>query len=703
MPSIGIDLGTTNTVAAYCTDDGEVKILTTETGERFIPSVVGYHEGALLVGRPAVLKADGAPQDTIFSVKRLMGRSFNDHRIPQVREHYSYAVSSADETDDHGVRVMINNVKYTPESISARILGQIKKRAKEVLGEEVAHAVITVPAYYNERQRGATRDAALQAGLVVKKIVDEPTAAAVAYGFERPEEAEQLLVFDMGGGTLDISILFVADREFCGDWIAGDRWLGGDDFDHVLVDMICQWVQKTYDVSVKEDGRFKLLASQQAEKAKRQLSEDESVDIVMQNSVRVRGGAMRTVRLTITRAEFEDRIRPLVDKSIKLVKEALDSKGWEPGDMARVLLVGGATYTPLVRRALAEMFGEDKVPQKVDPMEAVAHGAAILAEKLHGVECPNHECKKDNPFEADHCSYCGKPLATGRHTGQVGLHEKTERDFGICVVDDQGDMDHFSVVIERGTHYPLEKPRSRRFHTTSRMIQIPVYAGDRPKASQNEYLGLVEHSLPSDAPAQTPLTVTFNYDQDRILTVKVEVENRPELTREGTPERKALKQTDKATTGKWRELAEQAIHYSTALTERYGEFIEKEDREALEAALTQVKATYSTNDNKNGPTAVNHLWEVQEKPRVAQRLYFSDQVMDQVSSDTAEILAGQAKSLRDAYRAEDDGGVTRIMSIMDALFGKILEALPGGRGFTGYHGLLRVLDKRKEGTGEPSS
>ena len=307
--AIGIDLGTTNSVAAVARDGQEPRVLRSADGKRFTPSTVSFDRGNFLVGRKAVDHAIRAPGDTVFSVKRLMGHGRDDDEVVQANEKYPYTITGAVDVEDQGVRVDINGIRYCPEDISAMILRQIVKAASEDLGDTVTHAVITVPGFFSEPQRLATREAGEKAGLVVKKIIDEPTAAALAFGVGREDQDHQLLVFDMGGGTLDISIGYMADGEFVGEFIQGDRWLGGDDFDYEIVAMIQEWIEHNYGVSdLTGDSRFQMMARRKAEEAKRILSEKEATDLVLPAIVPLPHGDVASVSMTLTRAEFEARI-----------------------------------------------------------------------------------------------------------------------------------------------------------------------------------------------------------------------------------------------------------------------------------------------------------------------------------------------------------------------------------------------------------
>lgn len=748
--AIGIDLGTTNTVAAIYDEKGNRRIIKIDGGHLFIPSVVSFSQEGVLVGRKAWNNAAMAPKDTIFSIKRLMGRSFDDEEVSAVQNKCPYTIERADESDDQGVRVLINGIKRTPEEISTMILRQVVEDASRTLGEEVNHAVITVPAYFTDVQREATRKAGEQANLIVKKIIDEPTAAAIAFGEEDTGEAHKLLVFDMGGGTLDISIGYLANRKFVGMAIKGNMWLGGDDFDHKIVEMIINWVRETYGVDPSDDKKFMLEARRAAEKAKCVLTEKTEADIAIPGGFTLPGGQPGTVNMTISRREFEAQIRGKVEKSIELVRKVMEERNLKPNDISTVLLVGGSTYIPLVRQrlieilvsfrltkqsfedlqnenlpeniletlkslenkrftsedelldAVKEQIGEEnteeykeiilkhaeatRVRDDVNPMEAVALGAAILARDLQGIVCP--KCEQLNPSEATECMNCRASLSTAKDGGAVGLHEVTERPLGIGAMH-KGDPDVFSVLIEAHTPYPLQEPVQKRYFTTGRKIMIPVYAGDNEKASLNEYQGLIEYKLPEHVPARTPVTVQFNYDRNRILKIRVEVEGYPDLSYEASPRRHVpdpniIKDED------WRVAIENAIAFANMMLEKYGDFIDQEQKETLEKEKNLARQALTGKDQAAAQENLNKLLQTLDNLGVASRLILTDFLMNEVDPKTSGWLAEQTKNLKNAYKGQDKGQQTLIMKNLDATIKDIFETMPVSPEIRKYGGLLEI-------------
>ena len=675
MTSIGIDLGTTNSVVAVV-EGGNVRkprILLTRTGETFTPSVVGSGpKGGLLVGREAWNNAEAAPADTVFSIKRLMGRVYDDSEVRKVRTSYPYSVTSADDSADRGVCVLIAGQKYTPVLISSLILGQMVEDASSALGEQVKYGVITVPAYFSEPQRAATREAGELAGLIVKKIIDEPTAAAIAFGVDRSNERHRILVFDFGGGTLDVSILVAANGEFSVKSTAGDMWLGGDDLDEAIVDMMVEWIKHNYQVNPSNDPRFRLIVRRYAEGRKRLLSELDEVNVYVPACFSLPGGGAGNVSMRLTRVAFEERIKPLVERGLKVVDDALAKKGFSPGSITTVLLVGGTTYVPMVRQALADRFGEDKIQFHVNPMDAVALGAAILAEQLQGIACP--KCGALNVYEAKHCVHCETSLSAARDVGGH-LHEVTERTFGICVRD-QDDPDVFEPIIREGTPYPLIEPIGTRAWAVNRQITVPVYAGNDPKASQNEYLGMVQETLPPNVPPRTPVKVFFNYDRHRILTVRIEVEGREGLIFEANPKRQT---TDpNRAQDEWQLGLQKATAFAEHMVEKYGEFIPEDQLKAVEDAVRTARQALHDRNSAAGQEALDKLMQLMDTLEIASRLQVVDHLITRVDPANSGWLIEQSKKLKDEYRAKNMITVGRLRKELEAKIVKLIETLPAG-------------------------
>jgi molecular chaperone DnaK len=507
MRAIGIDLGTTNSLVAVA-DNREIKVLPTRAGEHLTPSVVSFvkkrkaEEGEIVVGRQAVANAVRAPEETVFSIKRLMGAVYGEPRVEEVRRHISYKLADPPPAaEDQGVKVILGGQTYSPVDISAMILKQVRMDAEQALGDSVAHAVITVPAYFEERQRDATKQAAKQAGLNVLKIIDEPTAAALFFGVGKEGERHRILVYDFGGGTFDISIIQMTGGQYQVLEITGDSWLGGDDLDRTIIARMIEWVKVEYNFDPSQDKDFLGKAKVEAEKVKIALGSHESAEIFAPLSVKIPNQGPVDIEMTVTREEFESDIRPLVDRTIELVNIALRNQNFTPDDITEVLLVGGSTSIPLVREAVVNLFGAQKVKRHVNPMECVALGAAILA--------GSHEIKEDTVVsKADR-----------------NVVEVTALHLGIAAL--KGDNpDAFVPIIEKGTPYPLSEPKKRLFtpvEENQKLIRVAVYEGLSHLASLNDQQGVIEFPLPRGIGAANPVEISFNFDANRVLTVGVRV------------------------------------------------------------------------------------------------------------------------------------------------------------------------------------
>jgi molecular chaperone DnaK len=460
MPkSIGIDLGTTNSVTACETRTNDVQIILTSQRERALKSVVGVHKktNEILIGTQAVNQAATNPVDTIFSIKRMMGLFHGEPMTAVLRQKYQHRIVKPPDGDD--ARVQLGTTVYTPVEISAMILRRIKETTEKQLGEPVTHAVITVPAYFSNNQRLATRTAGELAGLRVKKIIDEPTAAAIAFGVNLvPGRSATVLVYDLGGGTFDISMLFVVGELFNTLGIEGDKWLGGDDFDHAIVRHVVQQIKAKHGVDPSTDGTFMHLLRQAAEKAKVAVSEQSSEQIMMSSVFSLKDGARGDVDVELTRtqfenlvvsdqplrmdgdpetlrawceslqinaeysdrgAEFADTVKNRVKKTILLTRKAMQDAALSREQIDHVLLVGGSTAIPLVQQLLEAEFGAAKIMRNIDAMECVAQGAAIAARRIQELICPHlvttaegetTPCLEPNALEA---TICRNPLCGG--------------------------------------------------------------------------------------------------------------------------------------------------------------------------------------------------------------------------------------------------------------------------------------------------
>ena len=477
---IGIDLGTTNSVAAVM-QGGEPIVIPSAEGERLVPSVVAVNKNnERLVGRVARNQAITNPQNTIFSVKRFMGRKADDPEVERTKKRVPYAVREAPNGD---VRVELAGKEYSPPEISAMILAKIKRDAEAYLGEPVTQAVITVPAYFNDAQRNATKDAGKIAGLEVLRIINEPTASSLAYGLDKKKN-EIIAVYDLGGGTFDVSILEVGDGVFQVRSTSGDTFLGGDDFDLRIMDYLIEQFKKDNGIDLHNDRQALQRLKEAAEKAKIELSTTMQTEINLPYLTADASGPKHLV-MTLTRAKLEQLTADLVDRTIAPLKQALADANLTAGDINEVVLVGGMTRMPAIQDRVRAFFGKE--PHKgVNPDEVVAIGAAIQAGVLGG------EVKDILLLDVT-------PLTLSIETlGGVATPQ-----------------------IERNTTIPTRK--SQIFSTATdnqTQVEIHVLQGERPMAADNKSLGkFILDGIPPAPRGMPQIEVTFDIDANGILKV----------------------------------------------------------------------------------------------------------------------------------------------------------------------------------------
>jgi molecular chaperone DnaK len=480
---IGIDLGTTNSVAAVM-QGGEPIVIPSAEGERLVPSVVAVNKnGERLVGRVARNQAITNPQNTIFSVKRFMGRKFDDAQVEHTKKRVPYAVKAADNGD---VRVELGGKEYSPSEVSAMILAKIKADAEAYLGETITQAVITVPAYFNDAQRNATKDAGKIAGLEVLRIINEPTASSLAYGLDKKKN-EVIVVYDLGGGTFDVSILDVGDGVFQVRATSGDTFLGGDDFDLRIMDYLIAEFKKDNGIDLNNDRQALQRLKEASEKAKIELSTTMQTEINLPYLTADANGPKHLV-MTMTRSKFEQLTADLVDRTIAPVKQALSDAGLNAGDINEVVLVGGMTRMPAIQDRVRAFFGKD--PHKgVNPDEVVAIGAAIQGGVLGG------EVKDILLLDV-------APLTLAIET--LG---------GVA-----------TAQIERNTTIPTR--RTQVFSTAGdnqTQVEIHVLQGERPMAADNKSLGkFILDGIPPAPRGMPQIEVTFDVDANGILKVSAQ-------------------------------------------------------------------------------------------------------------------------------------------------------------------------------------
>ena len=476
---IGIDLGTTNSAFAYMVA-GQPEVITNSEGDRTTPSVVAVtKKGDRLVGKVAQRQRVTNPKNTIYGIKRLIGRKYSDKEVQKDLDIMPYKIVEK----GHGVAVEMDDKTYTPEQISAMVLSKIKADAEAFLGEKVTEAIITVPAYFDDSQRQATKDAGKIAGLEVKRIIPEPTAAALAYGLNKKDN-EKIAVFDLGGGTFDISILELGDGVFEVKSTNGDTHLGGEDFDNLIVNYLCDEFKKESGIDIKKEPAAMQRIKDEAEKAKKELSSTTSVEINLPFLTADADGP-KHFEHTLTRAKLEELVADLLDRLEGPVKNALKDAKLKTSDIDEIVMVGGMTRMPAVVEKVKKIFGKDPM-QGVNPDEVVAVGAAIEGGVLQG------DVKDVLLLDVT-------PLSLGIET--MG---------GVC-----------TKLIDRNTTIPTSK--SQVFSTASDnqpQVEIHVLQGEREFAQDNKSLGRFILDGIAPAPRGIPqIEVTFNLDANGILNV----------------------------------------------------------------------------------------------------------------------------------------------------------------------------------------
>lgn len=476
---IGIDLGTTNSCVAVM-EGSEAVVIPNSEGRRTTPSIVAFVEGGeRKVGDPAKRQAITNPSKTISSIKRFMGETFDKVSTEIGRVPYK-----VEKGDNNTPRVKIDDRSYTPQEISAIILQKMKKTAEDYLGTEVTEAVITVPAYFNDSQRQATKEAGEIAGLKVRRIINEPTAAALAYGLDKAKADRKIVVFDLGGGTFDVSILELGDGVFEVKSTNGDTHLGGDDFDHKIIDFLAEDFLKEEGLDLRKDPMALQRLKEAAEKAKIELSSSTTTEINLPYIMPVDGMPKHLVK-TLTRAKFEQLCDDLIQRTVEPCKKALSDAGMKSADIDEVILVGGSTRIPAIQKIVENFFG--KTPSKgVNPDEVVAVGAAIQGAVLTG------EVK------------------------DVLLLDVTPLSLGIETL---GGV--FTKLIESNTTIPARK--SEVFSTAAdsqSSVEIHIMQGERPMAAHNKSIGKFHLDGIPSAPRGVPqIEVTFDIDANGILNV----------------------------------------------------------------------------------------------------------------------------------------------------------------------------------------
>ncbi|CAI8437067.1 MAG: Chaperone protein DnaK [Halieaceae bacterium] len=636
---IGIDLGTTNSCVSVL-EGGKPRVIENAEGGRTTPSIVAYTDGnEILVGQSAKRQAVTNPTNTLFAVKRLIGRRFEDDVVQKDIKMVPYQIVKADSGD---AWVQVNDDKMAPPQVSAEVLRKMKKTAEEYLGEAVTEAVITVPAYFNDSQRQATKDAGRIAGLEVKRIINEPTAAALAYGMDKAEGDRTVAVYDLGGGTFDISIIEIAevDGEHQFEVLAtnGDTFLGGEDFDLRLIEFLADEFKKENSIDLHNDPLALQRLKEAAEKAKIELSSSQQTEVNLPYITADATGPKHLV-VKLSRSKLESLVEDLVKRSLEPVKIALDDAGLSPSEVQDVILVGGQTRMPMVQQAVADFFGKE-ARKDVNPDEAVAMGASIQGAVLAG------------------------------DVKDVLLLDVTPLTLGIETMGGVA-----TPLIEKNTTIPTKK--SQVFSTAEdnqTAVTIHVVQGERKQAIQNKSLGRFDLAdIPPSPRGMPQIEVTFDLDANGILNVSAKdkatgKEQSIRITASGglsdaeidqmVQDAEANAEADK----KFEELvaarntADGMVHAARKTLEEAGEHATDDERAAIEAAITEVEGTIQGDDAAAMEAATTKLTEA--TGGVAQKMYAAQQ---------AEGTAAGAEGAEAQSEEADQGDV------VDAEFEEVKE------------------------------
>lgn len=631
---IGIDLGTTNSCVSIM-EGGKPVVITNSEGNRTTPSIVAFtNKGEVLVGQPAKNQMVTNPENTIFSIKRFMGNTYNE--VTEERSRMPYTVLE----EDGKVKIKTLEGNFTPQEISARILQKMKQTAEEYLGETVTDAIITVPAYFNDSQRQSTKDAGRIAGLNVLRIINEPTAAALAYGIEKKKD-EKIAVYDLGGGTFDISILELADGLFEVKSTNGDTHLGGDDFDHAVIDWLISEFKKEQGIDLNNDKMALQRLKEAAEKAKKELSSSLQTDINLPYLTADASGP-KHLNVSLSRSKFEELIRDLVEKTRIPCEKAMQDAGLTLNDIDEVILVGGSTRIPLVQETVKNVF--NKEPNKsVNPDEAVAMGAAVQGGIIKG------------------------------DVKDVLLLDVTPLSLGI---ETEGSV--MTVLINRNTTIPTHK--NQVFSTAADnqpSVTIRVLQGERKMANDNRELGRFDLVGIPPAPRGVPqIDVSFDIDANGIVHVsakdlgtgkeqKIRIESSSGLSEEEInrmvqdAEKHAEEDKKKKEEVEAKNNADHMIYQTEKLLKESGDKLQPSDKSEIESKVSALKSAIESNNTDNIKKSTDELqasWSKASETLYKQGQQAGGQTEQQSqTNETTEDTGRKDESVVDAdYEVVDD-------------------------------------------------
>ena len=627
---IGIDLGTTNSCVAVM-EGNQAKVIENSEGARTTPSVVAYTD-EILVGQSAKRQSVTNPENTLYAIKRLIGRRFEDDVVSKDKDMVPFKIIKADNGD---AWVEAGGKGLAPQQVSAEILRTLKKRAEEYLGQEVKEAVITVPAYFNDSQRQATKDAGKISGLEVKRIINEPTAAALAFGLDKKTSDQKIAVYDLGGGTFDISIIELAEvegeKQFEVLSTNGDTFLGGEDFDIAIIDYLVEEFKKDQGVDLKADPAALQRLKEAAEKAKIELSSNQQTEINLPY-VTADSSGPKHLLYKITRAKFESLVSGLVERSIKPVEIAMKDAGLSPSDISDVILVGGQTRMPLVQDKVKEFFGKEP-RQDINPDEAVAMGAAVQGAVLAG------------------------------DVTDILLLDVTPLTLGIETLGGVS-----TPLIEKNTTIPTNK--SQIFSTAEdnqTAVTVNVVQGERKQAADNKQLGLFNLDGIAPAPRGMPqIEVAFDIDANGILNVsakdkatgkeqKITIQASGGLSEDEIEKMVSDAEANADNDKKFEELvnarntADTLIHGCKKTLEESKDKVSEDEKSAIEAAISDLEEALKGDDKDSIEEKTKALTDASSS--MAQRLY-AEQQQESQGADQANDSDNQGSNEENVVDAD---------------------------------------------------